>query len=74
MAHICEDGGMMEVTCPCGNQTIGEFRAKQGNDGTVILTSNWADYVDQHNLQEGDVCAFDFEANKGYLAVKVHKI
>lgn len=65
---------MIEVTCPCGNQTIGEFRAEHGNDGTVILISNWADYIDQHNLQEGDGCAFEFEAKEGYLAVKVHKI
>jgi hypothetical protein len=40
MAHIREDRGMIEITCPCGNQAIGEFRVKHGSDGTIILTPN----------------------------------
>ena len=71
--HIYEDGDAIGVTCP-GSETIGEVRVKHGNDGTITLTSNWADHVDQKNLQEGDVCAFEFQAKEGYLAVIVHKM
>jgi hypothetical protein len=72
--HISEDGDKSNVTYQDDNDTIGELRAKHGNDGNVILTSNWEDFVDQHNLKEGDACAFEFHSKEGYLAVIVHQI
>ena len=44
--HISEDGDKSNVTYEDDNDTIGELRAKHGNDGNVILTSNWEDFID----------------------------
>jgi hypothetical protein len=63
MPYISEEGENMDVTCCYCEDVTGEVNVNNG----IVIISNSGDYVVQNNLNECDVCAFQFGVKEGCL-------